>query len=73
MSKKQNKSVGVRLTEPVYKALVDKSNSDDVGMSQVVQRALVNHLGLSEDDIPKARKRRVDQRPIKRQGTLCKE
>ena len=73
MSKKQNKSVGVRLTEPVYKALVDKSNSDDVAMSQVVQRALVNHLGLSEDDIPKARKRRSDQKPITSPGGLCNE
>lgn len=73
MSKKQNKSVGVRLTEPVYKALVDKSNSEDVGMSQVVQRALVNHLGLSEDDIPRARKRRSDQKPVHPTGGLCNE
>lgn len=62
MSEKTSKTVGVRLSAPVHDALVAQCDKENVGMSQVVQRALVCHLGLKAEHNPSPRKRRVDQK-----------
>jgi hypothetical protein len=61
MKEKQNKTIGVRLAIPVFNALVQQSDTEDVGMSLIVQRALVSYLGLGKEHIPEKRKRRSDQ------------